>query len=137
MKSLTGKNEVLRTGSVRGQLEFPKVKEDFSGFIQGVQAASMMLAEVDEDPNQTPHFSKVDSANEAPHFTTEVNDPNTNPHYVEPPPRDINEPEVIMDLADFYDVQIFTTVSVGSNKQSFQCIFDTGSNWLWVTSRVC
>jgi len=94
IKSFTEKNEILRTGSVRSQIQFPEVNEDLSGLSKDGEAASLMLAEVDEDPN-------------------------TNPHYVDPPPRNINEPEVVMDLTDFYDVQLFTTVYVGSNNQSF------------------
>ena len=35
------------------------------------------------------------------------------------------------------DVQIFTEIYIGSNLQPFQMIFDTGSNWLWVSSRLC
>lgn len=44
---------------------------------------------------------------------------------------------VTKDLKDFHDVQVFTKIYVGENKQSFYCIFDTGSNWLWVQSKHC
>lgn len=40
-------------------------------------------------------------------------------------------------LHDFHDVQIFTTIYIGENKQAFEMIFDTGSNWLWIDSRKC
>ena len=34
-------------------------------------------------------------------------------------------------------MQIFSKIYIGSNKQAFDLIFDTGSNWLWVNSRMC
>ena len=40
-------------------------------------------------------------------------------------------------LRDYYDVQIFTRVLIGSDKESFDMIFDTGSNWLWVYTDEC
>ena len=40
-------------------------------------------------------------------------------------------------LRDFYDVQIFARIFIGSNQQPFDMIFDTGSNWLWVMSEEC
>ena len=40
-------------------------------------------------------------------------------------------------LRDYFDVQIFTKIYIGSNLQPFDMIFDTGSNWLWVNSRIC
>lgn len=49
-----------------------------------------------------------------------------------------DDPEVISkDLNDFHDVQLFTEMYVGSNKQPFDVIFDTGSNWFWVQSTEC
>jgi len=39
---------------------------------------------------------------------------------------------VDVDLDDYHDVQIFTTILMGSDLQPFDMIFDTGSNWLWV-----
>jgi len=44
---------------------------------------------------------------------------------------------VTKDLKDFHDVQVFTKVYVGEDKQPFMCIFDSGSNWLWVQSKHC
>jgi hypothetical protein len=41
------------------------------------------------------------------------------------------------ELHDYMDVQIFTRILIGSDHQPFDMIFDTGSNWLWVFSRVC
>lgn len=51
---------------------------------------------------------------------------------------DKDEPiTVTKDLEDFYDAQIYSTIYVGSQKAPLDVIFDTGSNWLWVASRVC
>ena len=36
------------------------------------------------------------------------------------------------DLEDFFDIQIFSTVYFGSQKEPHELIFDTGSSWLWV-----
>ena len=44
---------------------------------------------------------------------------------------------ITKNLHDYMDVQIFAKIFVGSNQQPFQMIFDTGSNWLWVFSRMC
>ena len=44
-------------------------------------------------------------------------------------------PEVITKkLDDYQDVQIFTEMFLGSDKQRFEVIFDSGSNWFWVKS---
>lgn len=40
-------------------------------------------------------------------------------------------------LYDFYDIQLYAVVYVGSNKQKFEMIFDTGSSWVWVQSEEC
>lgn len=44
---------------------------------------------------------------------------------------------VTKDLEDYFDAQIYSTIYVGSEKVPLEVIFDTGSNWLWVASRVC
>jgi hypothetical protein len=36
------------------------------------------------------------------------------------------------DVQDYYDVQLFSKVHVGSNREEFNVIFDTGSAWFWV-----
>lgn len=49
-----------------------------------------------------------------------------------------NDSQVISkNLRDYYDVQIFARIYIGSNQQAFDMIFDTGSNWLWVMSEHC
>ena len=40
-------------------------------------------------------------------------------------------------LADFFDIQIFSTVYFGSQHEPHQLIFDTGSSWLWVQTPYC
>lgn len=45
--------------------------------------------------------------------------------------------DVVKNLTDYRDVQIYTKAYVGSSNQEFDMIFDTGSNWLWVDSRLC
>ena len=40
-------------------------------------------------------------------------------------------------IEDYQDVQIFTEIYVGSQKEKFKVIFDTGSDWIWIYSRVC
>ena len=40
-------------------------------------------------------------------------------------------------LYDFYDIQLYAVVYIGSNKQKFEMIFDTGSSWVWVQSEDC
>ncbi|CDW90538.1 eukaryotic aspartyl protease family protein [Stylonychia lemnae] len=53
-----------------------------------------------------------------------------------------------IDLLDYFDVQIFSTIYVGSQRQPFNLIFDTGSaviqphilinqQWIWVNSQGC
>jgi len=46
-------------------------------------------------------------------------------------------PEFIGEIKDYKDVQIFGKVFIGSNLQPFWMIMDTGSNWLWISSRIC
>eukprot|EP00347_Sterkiella_histriomuscorum_P006557 403352320 len=40
-------------------------------------------------------------------------------------------------LYDFYDVQLYSQLYIGSQKQPFNVIFDTGSAWIWVQSIDC
>ena len=40
-------------------------------------------------------------------------------------------------IEDYQDVQIFTELYVGSQKEKFKVIFDTGSDWIWIYSRFC
>lgn len=44
---------------------------------------------------------------------------------------------IVKNLDDFQDVQLFTEMYVGSEKQGLEVIFDTGSNWFWVQSSDC
>jgi len=41
------------------------------------------------------------------------------------------------DLLDFFDIQIYSNIYIGSNKQEFPLTFDTGSGWLWVQHDLC
>lgn len=41
------------------------------------------------------------------------------------------------DLLDFFDIQIYSKIYLGSNKQEFMMIFDTGSSWVWVQHDLC
>lgn len=47
------------------------------------------------------------------------------------------EDVITSQLSDFMDVQLFVKLYIGANHQPFQLILDTGSNWLWVYSRLC
>jgi len=40
-------------------------------------------------------------------------------------------------LYDYFDIQIFSQIYIGSNKQKFDLIFDTGSSWVWVGHDLC
>lgn len=40
-------------------------------------------------------------------------------------------------MQDYQDIQLFTTLYVGSEKQPLKMIFDSGSNWFWVQSEKC
>ena len=40
-------------------------------------------------------------------------------------------------LHDFFDIQIYANIYVGSDKQEFPLIFDTGSAWVWVGTDLC
>jgi hypothetical protein len=46
-------------------------------------------------------------------------------------------PEVIKDLNDYMNVQLFSSIKAGSHRQPINVIFDTGSNWLWLASEIC
>lgn len=48
-----------------------------------------------------------------------------------------DEEDMTIEVSDAGDVQIFAKMYVGSNEQPFNWLFDTGSSWLWVNSRVC
>lgn len=41
------------------------------------------------------------------------------------------------DMQDYYDVQLFSKVYVGSNRQPFDLILDTGSSWTWFQGSDC
>ena len=40
-------------------------------------------------------------------------------------------------LHDFHNIQIFSNIYFGSDKQEFPLIFDTGSAWVWVGTDLC
>jgi len=40
-------------------------------------------------------------------------------------------------MTDYYDVQLFSKVMFGSNRQPFELILDTGSAWTWVQGKRC
>jgi len=40
-------------------------------------------------------------------------------------------------LMDFMDIQIYSTLYFGSEREPHQVIFDTGSQWLWVQTDLC
>jgi len=46
-------------------------------------------------------------------------------------------PYVEKDLKDYFDIQIFAPIYIGSQRQEFNLIFDTGSAWLWVGHASC
>ena len=46
-------------------------------------------------------------------------------------------PYIEKDLGDFFDIQIFAPIYIGSQRQKFNMIFDTGSAWLWVGHASC
>ena len=41
------------------------------------------------------------------------------------------------ELLDFFDIQIYSKIYLGSDKQEFDMIFDTGSSWVWVQHDLC
>ena len=40
-------------------------------------------------------------------------------------------------LTNHYDVQYYGTLNFGEKEEPLTFIFDTGSEWLWVTSTLC
>lgn len=46
-------------------------------------------------------------------------------------------PYIEKDLHDHFQIQIFSSIYIGSNKQPFDLIFDTGSSWVWVGHDSC
>lgn len=52
-------------------------------------------------------------------------------------PANEDEVDATADLLDFEDQQIFTTLYLGTSHNPLTFIFDTGSPWSWVDSRVC
>ena len=40
-------------------------------------------------------------------------------------------------LHDFFDIQLYSYIWLGSNKEKFEMIFDTGSSWVWVQNAKC
>ena len=45
--------------------------------------------------------------------------------------------DVTAELKDYDDQQIFTNLYLGTHHEPFTFIFDTGSPWTWIDSRVC
>jgi hypothetical protein len=40
-------------------------------------------------------------------------------------------------LKSLYNIQIYSKIYFGSNKQGFDLIFDSGSSWVWVEDSTC
>ena len=40
-------------------------------------------------------------------------------------------------LHDFNNIQIYSNIYFGSDKQEFPLIFDTGSSWVWIGTDMC
>ena len=40
-------------------------------------------------------------------------------------------------LDNFFNIQIYANILIGSNKQEFPLIFDSGSSWVWVGHDKC
>lgn len=40
-------------------------------------------------------------------------------------------------LDNFFNIQIYSNIYVGSNRQKFPLIFDSGSSWVWVGHEMC
>ena len=40
-------------------------------------------------------------------------------------------------LYTFFDIQLYSKIWVGSERQEFEMIFDTGSSWVWVQTDLC
>ena len=41
------------------------------------------------------------------------------------------------DVLDFFDIQIYSKLYIGSDRQEFEMTFDSGSGWVWVQTSVC
>mmetsp|Transcript_38073 Transcript_38073/g.28053 ORF Transcript_38073/g.28053 Transcript_38073/m.28053 type:complete len:82 (-) Transcript_38073:996-1241(-) len=41
------------------------------------------------------------------------------------------------EMYDYFDVQLFSTVHMGTSAVPFNLIYDTGSSWLWVALKEC
>jgi len=46
-------------------------------------------------------------------------------------------PYIEKELHDFFKIQIFAEILIGSDRQPFNLIFDTGSSWVWVGHEYC
>ena len=108
IKSFTEKNSILRTGYERGQFESPKVNEYLNEFVKDAETASVLFTKVDETLQNGKEL-KIDESTDGILIEKTMAEEQI----------DINVPEVTMNLTDFRDVQLFTTLYVGSNKQSF------------------
>lgn len=42
-----------------------------------------------------------------------------------------------MNLYAFFDIQLYSNIYVGSEREKFEMIFDTGSSWVWVQNDKC
>lgn len=40
-------------------------------------------------------------------------------------------------LYTFFDIQLYSNIWIGSKKEQFEMIFDTGSSWVWVQDAKC
>ena len=40
-------------------------------------------------------------------------------------------------LYDFNNIQLYSKIYIGSQRQEFDMIFDTGSSWVWVENKIC
>ena len=40
-------------------------------------------------------------------------------------------------LDNFFNIQIYANILIGSNRQKFPLIFDSGSSWVWVGHDLC
>lgn len=47
------------------------------------------------------------------------------------------EKKITRDLLNYYNVQYYGKLYVGSEETEMQLIFDTGSSWLWLPTKEC